>query len=130
MTTPPQRTLWRFFAAGVINTAAGLTMIYGARALGFGEVAANATGYTFGLALSFVLNRQWTFRQSGSVLRHILRFVVVMLLAWLANLVVLLQLLHLGVNALVAQALAVPVYALISYLGCRNWVFTKTAAAA
>lgn len=130
MTTPPQRTIWRFIAVGIVNTVAGLTLIYSARALGFGEVTANATGYTIGFALSFGLNRQWTFRQSGYVLRHMLRFAVVILLAWLVNLIVLLELLHLGLNAAIAQACTVPVYTLISYLGCRNWVFTKTAAAA
>jgi len=122
-TIKPRRTLWRFAMVGMLNTIAGLALIYGARALGLGEVAANATGYAVGLALSFTLNRHWTFRHRGPLLAHVSRFSVVTLFAWLANLVVLLELMHWGVTAVLAQAGAVLPYTLVSYLGCRWWVF-------
>lgn len=121
----PGRTLWRFASVGVVNTFAGLAFIYIARGLGLGEVAANATGYAVGLVISFVLNRRWTFEHRGPVLARALRFAMVMLLAWLANLVVLLGLLHGGVTAALAQAAAVLPYAVVSYLGCRWWVFSN-----
>lgn len=121
----PRRTLWRFLAVGMANTAAGLAFIYGARTLGLGEVAANATGYATGLMLSFGLNRQWTFRQRGPLLPHVLRFATVMLLAWLVNVAVLLELMRWGVSAVFAQAGAVLPYTVVSYLGCRWWVFAN-----
>ncbi len=122
-TIRPPRTFWRFIAVGVANTALGLTFIYAARALGLGEVAANAMGYAMGLMLSFGLNRQWTFCQRGPLLPHALRFAMVMLLAWLVNVAVLLELMRWGVTAVLAQAGAVLPYTLISYMGCRHWAF-------
>ena len=121
----PARTLWRFASVGVVNTFAGLAFIYIARGLGLGEVGANATGYVVGLVLSFGLNRHWTFDHRGPALTRALRFALVMLLAWLANLAVLLGLLRGGVTAALAQAGAVLPYAAISYLGCRWWVFSN-----
>lgn len=121
----PDHTLWRFVSVGLVNTLAGLAFIYGARELGLGEVSANATGYVLGLALSFALNRRWTFEHRGPVLSRALRFGVVVLLAWAANLAVLLGLMRAGVSAAWAQATAVLPYAAISYVGCRWWVFPE-----
>ncbi|MES2017122.1 MAG: GtrA family protein [Pseudomonadota bacterium] len=122
----PDRTLWRFVMVGLLNTAAGLGMIYGARLLGMGEVAANATGYALGLMLSFTLNRRWTFRHRGPLLALASRFAVVTLVAWLVNLAVLLALLRVAVAPVVAQASAVLCYTLVSYLGFRCWAFADT----
>ena len=118
-------SVWRFAVVGMLNTVAGLAVIYAARALGLGEVAANATGYAIGLMLSFTLNRRWTFRHRGSLLGPASRFAVVTLAAWLANLAVLLGLLHLGMAAVLAQACAVLSYTVISYLGSRWWAFAN-----
>ena len=123
MTMKPRRTLWRFAVVGAVNTFVGLAFIYSARAMGLGEVSANATGYAIGLVLSFGLNRFWTFRLRGPLLPHVLRFSVVMLLSWLANLVALLQLMRWGMTPALAQASAVLPYSMVSYLGCRWWVF-------
>lgn len=122
-TAQPPRTLWRFGLVGVANTVAGLAFIYSARAIGFGEVAANALGYAVGLVLSFSLNGQWTFAYRGRLIPRAMRFGLVVLLAWLANLAALLELLRGGVAATLAQAGAVLPYAVVSYLGCRWWVF-------
>lgn len=120
-----RHSFWRFAVVGVANTVVGLAFIYIARALGLGEVSANATGYAIGLVLSFGLNRHWTFAHRGPLLPRAFKFSVVMLLAWLANLAVLLELLRWGVIAVLAQAVAVLPYTLVSYLGCRWWVFAN-----
>jgi putative flippase GtrA len=119
----PRRTLWRFASVGVVNTLAGLALIYAARALGLGEIAANAIGYAAGLMLSFVLNRRWTFVHRSAWPSLALRFAIVVAVAWAANVLVLLALLDGGMNAALAQAVAVLPYAALSYLGCRWWVF-------
>lgn len=121
--TPERRTLWRFASVGVINTLAGLAFIYLARARGFSEISANVIGYAAGLLLSFTLNRRWTFVHRGPWLSRAVRFAVVVVAAWAANLAVLILLLKGGVNAVLAQAAAVAPYAALSYLGCRWWVF-------
>jgi putative flippase GtrA len=118
-------SVWRFAVVGMLNTVAGLAAIFAARALGLGEVPANATGYAVGLTLSFILNRRWTFRHRGPVLALAFRFAVVTLAAWLLNLAVLLGLLRLGVSAVLAQGGAVLSYTVVSYLGFRWWAFAN-----
>lgn len=118
-------SVWRFAMVGMLNTVASLAVIFGARAMGLGEVPANATGYALGLMLSFTLNRRWTFRHRGPLLALTTRFAVMTLAAWLVNLAVLLALLRLGVAGVLAQAGAVLSYTVISYLGCRWWVFAN-----
>jgi putative flippase GtrA len=118
-------SVWRFAVVGMLNTVAGLAVIFSARALGLDEVPANATGYAVGLMLSFTLNRRWTFRHRGPLLALASRFAVVTLVAWLVNLAVLLGLLHLGVAAVLAQTGAVLSYTVFSYLGYRWWAFAN-----
>jgi putative flippase GtrA len=124
----PRGPFLRFAAVGLVNTAVGLALIYTARAFGLGEVSANATGYAVGVLISFGLNRHWTFRHRGPLLPSTLKFSAVLLMAWFANLAVLLGLMRLGVTAALAQAAAVLPYVLVSYLGCRWWAFTNSQA--
>jgi len=59
----------KFVVVGVANTLIGLLAIYLCKwLLGFGDAVANISGYMIGLAVSFGLNRGWTFRHSGAVL--------------------------------------------------------------
>jgi putative flippase GtrA len=120
-----RRPFLRFAAVGLVNTAAGLAFIYSARASGLGEVSANATGYAVGVVISFGLNRHWTFRHRGPLLPNLLKFSMVLLMAWSANLATLLGLMRFGVAAALAQAAAVLPYVLVSYLGFRWWAFTN-----
>lgn len=120
-------SVWRFGVIGVVNTFVGLVFIYAARAGGFGEVTANAAGYAVGLMFSFALNRRWTFGGRGPLLRHVVKFALVVLLAWLLNIVTLLGSMRLGMTAALAQAVAVLPYTLASYCGCRWWVFAYRA---
>ena len=114
----------RFLLVGVGNTFAGLMIIYAAKAAGIGDLIANAIGYGMGFVLSFCLNRQWTFRHRGSAFNALARFVGVIALAYGANLAVVLAAIDvLGINSFVGQALGVPVYAAVGYLGSSWYVF-------
>lgn len=122
------REFLRFVAVGLANTATGLGLIYAGRALGMGEVAANACGYALGGLLSFALNRQWTFDHRGAWLASATKFLLVVLAAWLTNLATLLELMRWGIAAAFAQAIAVVPYTLVSFVGCRQWVFPRHSA--
>jgi putative flippase GtrA len=51
----------KFAVVGVANTFVGLSAIYLRKwLLGFGDAISNTCGYSIGLALSFILNREWT----------------------------------------------------------------------
>lgn len=121
---PPDSSAARFLMVGAGNTLAGLAIIYIVKLMGSGDVAANATGYAFGLVLSFTLNRRWTFRHSGPIFEALVRFFVVLTIAYAANLAVVLGAISwFDINSYVSQALGVPVYTAFSYLGSRWYVF-------
>ena len=108
----------------MLNTALGLLVIFSAKALGADDVGANVTGYAVGLALSFVLNKRWTFGFSGDALPSLVRFFSVFALAYLANLTMVLSLIAaLGIDPYWAQALGVIPYTLIFYVGSRWYAF-------
>ena len=121
------RSFVRFVLVGILNTGVGLALIFVAKGLfGWGDLAANVFGYAVGLAVSFLLNRNWSFEHRGAVSPALLRFLAVFLAAYSSNLVTLFGLIDLlGMNAYVAQALAVIPYTLLFYLGSRWFVFRR-----
>ena len=118
----------RFAVAGLANTLAGLAIIYAAKWwLRWDDLLANVVGYGAGIGLSFFLNKRWTFSHVGDTARTFLRFLAVLLAAYLANLLTLIAALHLGVDGYVAQGIGVVPYTLVSYLGSKQLVFvTRT----
>jgi len=114
----------RFMIVGVANTTLGLTIIYTMSAFGASAIVANATAYFFGLVLSFVLNRQWTFGHSGEPIAAAARFLLVFALAYLCNLGTVLGAMHFfDLNHYFAQALGIPPFTLIFYFGASAFAF-------
>jgi len=118
--------LAKFVLVGLSNTLVGLGVIYLAKWLaGLDDVVANVLGYGVGLALSFSLNKAWTFRFSGDAAAALVRFLLVFAVAYLANLGTVLFLARtLEANGYLAQLAGVAPYTLISYLGSRYFAFT------
>jgi putative flippase GtrA len=120
------RSIYRFPIVGLINTSIGMFVIYLSKIIGFDDVVSNLMGYSFGLCVSFFLNKKWTFSYEGSNFSAALKFATVTLVAYLLNLSVVLFLLDVvGVNGFLAQAAAVPIYALATYFGYRRFVFPE-----
>jgi putative flippase GtrA len=114
----------KFAAVGLANTLIGLGIIYAAKwFLRFSDLAANLVGYGTGIAFSFVFNKRWTFGHFGNNASAFFRFVAVLLVAYLVNLMTVIGALHLGVNGFIAQALGVAPYAVLSYFGSKHFVF-------
>jgi putative flippase GtrA len=120
----------RFLAVGVLNTGVGLSVIYlGMYVLGLGDAAANVAGYAIGIALSFVLNKYWTFSSAGRGAAQFVRFIIVTGCAYGINLAVVLVLIHLfHANRYLAQACGIAPYTIVGYLGSRYFVFRAPAA--
>jgi putative flippase GtrA len=113
----------RYSGVGVLNTALGLAVIWGLMALGTGPYLANALGYAAGLTLSFVLNRAWTFRASGTGW-PVLRFLIAFAIAYAANLAVLSVGLAIAPrSAYAVQFVAIGTYSVLFFLLCRSFVF-------
>jgi len=48
--------------------------------------SSNAIGYTIGIMVSFVLNKKWTFDSQDQVVYSFLRYLLVLLVAYVTNL--------------------------------------------
>lgn len=119
------RTLLRFGAVGLANTAFGFAVIAAMMLAGAGDYAANAVGYGCGLCLSFTLNRRWTFGVAGPVVRReIAAFLATAAASWLLNLVVLTAMRGIGfAGSLVAQAAGMVAYSVCFFVLSRSFVF-------
>jgi len=119
----------RYLIVGVFNTIVGLGTIYLCKwAAGIPDVPANAIGYSVGVIVSFSLNRRWTFAHTGPRLTAFLRFVMVLGLAYLANLATVLFCIdQIGINSYVAHALGVVPYTVVGFLGSKLYAFKPTA---
>lgn len=118
--------LLRFTMVGAGNTLVGLAVIYAAKLMDIGDSAANAIGYTVGFGLSFYLNKQWTFSYDGSFTKAFVRYFAVVLLAYAANFITVWSAINVfGVNSYLSQALGVPAFTIVNYLGSRLYAFVK-----
>lgn len=117
----------KFVIVGVANTAVGLGTIFTAwRYLGLAHVPANVTGYAAGLICSYFLNRRWTFNHRGPARESLWRFLLVVAVAYAANLWVLVEASErLGQDSFLPQLIGAVVYTALGYLGSRFFAFRK-----
>jgi putative flippase GtrA len=117
------KQLVRYGLVGVANTAVGLGVILILQMLlGLDPYSANAGGYAVGLAVSFLLNRAWTFQVSDRPAGRLSRFMLAFAISYAANLGTLTLLID-PVGMVAAQAVAVVVYSTIFFVFCRVYVF-------
>lgn len=110
----------RYVLVGVLNTAISATIILIVQALGANPVVANILGYAIGVAFSFSMNSKFTFRTATT--RHsALRFLIVVLISYLANLATMLTVLHLIQAPYFAQLCGMPVYVIAGFIGNKYW---------
>lgn len=115
----------RFGIVGIANTVIGLLCIYSVIFFfHFGPATANATGYAFGLIVSFILNRIWTFEDKKSNVNMISRYIVVVIFSYGLNLTIVLmasRLMHVG--PYLVQVFGIGIYAIAMFIGCHRFVF-------
>ncbi len=115
----------KFSSVGIVNTLAGVLVIFGTKAFLYNnDIIANIAGYSAGLAVSFVMNKSWTFRDDRNLLESVFRFLGVFAISYTINLVtVLLCIYWLDMNSYLAQALGVPPYTIMFFLLCKYFAF-------
>jgi len=114
----------KYLLVGGLNTVLSTAIIFIVQAAGARPVVANLVGYAIGITVSFALNSKITFRTA--VTRHsALRFLIVMLVSYLANLATLLSVLHLTHAPYVAQLCGIPVYVIVGFLGNKYWAMRE-----
>ncbi|WP_160111819.1 GtrA family protein [Paraburkholderia piptadeniae] len=115
----------RYALVGVSNSAVRFAVIWlTLRGFGLDDVAANVSGYAVGFLWSFALNRAWTFRHHGPAGSGLLRYAVLCLLAYGANLLIVAWLGgQLGHGKLIVQICGVLTYTVFAYAGSRLYAF-------
>jgi putative flippase GtrA len=118
----------KFALVGIANTLFGLSVIYLCKwFLQLEDILANIIGYACGLVLSFALNKAWTFQHRGALLPALLRFILVVLLAYVGNLLVVIWSINiLHINSYVSQAFGIIPYAAITYVGSKCYAFSES----
>jgi glycosyltransferase involved in cell wall biosynthesis/putative flippase GtrA len=120
-------TLIRYLLVGVLNTLVGLGAIYLAMYFLQMDIASsNAFGYAIGIMVSFALNKKWTFDNQDHIVYSFLRYLLVLAVAYGANLAtVLFADSHFDLNPYLSQALGIVPYTTIGFLGSRYFAFRE-----
>jgi putative flippase GtrA len=85
---------------------------------------ASSIGYGAGAAVSYVMNRLWTFKTDLSHTQNLPRFFVMIGIGFLLSFVVMRALADVaGMNYLLAQALTTGIVMVSNYLLAASWVF-------
>jgi putative flippase GtrA len=115
----------RFCVVGLSNTLLGMAVIYLAWAvLGMADVPANMLGYAVGFLWSYVLNRRWTFKSTRPAAASLGQYLLVYVVAYLANLLVLGLARHaIGGQSFLPHVFGAAAYTMLGYLGSRYFVF-------
>lgn len=120
-------TARRYVLAGLLVTAASYAFLISLSLFTRTEaVLANVATLLFGLAMSFLLNRNFVFRHSGNTAAALARFGLVVTIAYSVNLGVL-QVLLSQTNwpQVLVQFIAFSVYSVIAYVLHRLWTFAE-----
>jgi putative flippase GtrA len=122
-----------FVIVGTVNTAICYALFaLLVHAFGWHYNLALVADYAFGTLLGYVLHRLSTFADRKPLRRAFRKYTLALVVAFIVNLLLLDALVaHAWLNPLVAQALAMSVATLASYVLQKHWVFRahgKTAA--
>ena len=107
----------------VVNLAVFAALLHGA---GLHYRLAAVGSFVVAVSNNYTWNRLWTFRgQRGHFAYQGMRFFVVSFIALCANLVVLSVLVSLGLDEILAQAIAIIVVTPLNFVGNKLWSFRK-----
>jgi putative flippase GtrA len=119
------KQLAKFSVVGLSGYAINLA-VYTAllRGAGWHYAAAATVAFLVAVTNNYTWNRLWTFHdQRGHAGWQGLRFLVVALVAYIANLALLSGLIALGVDKVLAQAIAVVLVTPLNFVGNKLWSF-------
>ncbi len=122
------RQFVRFCFVGLIQNGLNIGIFAAQVAAGVPYLLASAASACCALAVSFLLNRRWTFQGTNDRTRaRAVRYVAIWLIVLLAALPVLALLVDVAhIPKVLAQAIVIAVGAPISYLAQRRWTFSNS----
>lgn len=114
----------RYLVVGCINMGIGLSTIFVLTATGSSDLVANAIGYSVGIPVSFMLNGRWTFSQVNLSSVHLRRYIYVIAISYLVNILVLVIARNVGdFDRYISQTAGVLAYSLTSFIGMKYIAF-------
>lgn len=119
-----QCTFLKYGIVGIINIIFGYSIIFGLMFIKVNPELSNFVGYFFGIMLSFLLNRSFTFQSKNSPLTEMPKFYLVTGIAYTVNLTILTFCYRLVlINPYLSQIIAGSFYVAIGYFLSKIWVF-------
>lgn len=115
----------KYLTVGIFNTLSGLFIIFLLKFYNVGDILSNIIGYMVGIFISFTLNSLFTFRTTCVNLIDFIKFIFIIILSYIINIIIVMSLINFGVNSYVSQACGVPPYTIFSYIGCKFFIFNK-----
>ena len=115
----------KFGLVGTVNTILTLTIIYlTVKVMDIHYIIGNGAGYIAGFTNSFILNKIWTFKSRGPVLRESIMFIVIFGICYFVQLMVLMLLIEvLRMDTFISQAVSMVPYTILNFLGNRYITF-------
>ena len=114
----------RYGVVGLANTAVGFGgILFCMLVLALPPALSNVLGSAVSYVLGYLLHRRFTFRSSVAHRRGLPSWLLVTAIGFGANLAVLAKLIALGVDPVLAQAVAVATYITVTFLLSRFFVF-------
>ena len=118
--------LAKFCAVGASGYVVNLAVYGTLLAFGVHYLLAAVCSFLVAVTNNYTWNRLWTFHaERGHVGWQGLRFLVVALIAYLANLALLTGFIALGLDKVLAQAIAVVLVVPLNFLGNKLWSFRR-----
>ncbi|HCT81500.1 MAG TPA: hypothetical protein DGG94_20665 [Micromonosporaceae bacterium] len=114
----------RFLIVGVLSLAAdagALFLLHGVIRIWLPVATALAYGIAF--FVNFGLNRAWVFQASGSMTRHLQRYMGLVVVNLLLTVIAVQSLTWLGMQYMVAKIATAVVLAVANFFVSRRWVF-------
>lgn len=114
----------RFILVGIANTLLGLGTIFLAMQF-YPPLVANAIGYLVVVPTSFMTHRAWSFQDEGALAAAFFRYVVVILMGYLANRAALEAGISIDANPYVVQCVAIAAHVFVTFLLSNAYVFQQ-----
>ena len=113
---------FRFFVTGLLYTFFWLYVIYLLLFVGINDYIANASGYFFGVIISFFLNKYYVFKSGAAISDEVSRFITVFVISYLVNILILYVSLD-YLDKYTAQFLSMVFYSITNFLLNKFFVF-------
>jgi len=117
-----------FIAAGGTATVINYALFASLYWAGLNYLLASALGYVSGIAVSYIINKLFVFRDATAQRSPFLRYTLIYLVALLAQLGLLELGVRLGLDPLVANAIALVIVVVGNFFVIRRFVFAPPAA--